>query len=315
MRTMHDSTNPADLPGDTQGALGYINGIYGPAHAAFGVAGWDPSSWDRFTSASAKGEISVYPTGEGNIGDVEPGCIWPVSEAPTYVMHCRADGRDPTIYCDLNNWPAVRQAMQAAGLVEPHYWIALWDEMANLPWADALAKQYDHPPHSGGHYDLTFVPGNWPGVDMSTFPGLTLADQQALIDRVAVATGTANATDSEINPAYVLGIVTLPELRGLLVSIRDAVVTWEDTSNPQLAIIHTSPLDAKLAALQTTAQAAADGVAAVRNQLGVIAAEIAQLAAGGGGAGGGGPTLAQIQGLTDPLAQALARIEAALRGA
>lgn len=320
-RRMYDSTNPADIPRGTAVVGGYVNGIFGPAHAAFGVAGWDAAGWARHAGA-AHVEISVYPTGEGNCGDVEPGCIWPPAEAVDYVRHCRADGREPSLYCDLNNWPAIRQAIQAAGLVEPHYWVALWDEVESIPWPDAVGKQYDHPPHSGGHYDLSLVVDHWPGVDSMTYTP-PANDSQALeqtfnmIKWGAAESGGDPAADSYLKQQIAaggLGGFTAAD-RALLLAVRDAVVSWDDMANPQLPLIHTSPLDAKLAGLQTATQAAADTVAAVRNQLGVLGALISQLGAGGGGAGGGGATLAQIQTLTDPLAAQLSRIETGLRSA
>jgi hypothetical protein len=170
-RIGYDSTNPADIPIDAEVVGGYVNGIYGPAHNAFGVAGWDTNSWNRFTKMSGKIEYSVYPTGEGNCGDVEPGCIWPVSEALTYVQHCRTDGRDPSIYCDAGNWPAVRQAFQAAGIPEPHYIIADWRNYPDetIP-QDADARQFGGSAQTQKHYDI-IVANSWPGIDLLSGSG------------------------------------------------------------------------------------------------------------------------------------------------
>jgi hypothetical protein len=72
----------------------------------------------------------------------------------------RRAGCDPSVYCALSTWPAVRQAFAAAGVPEPHYWIASWNASQVIP-PGAVALQYE----AMGSYDLSLVDAYWPGVD------------------------------------------------------------------------------------------------------------------------------------------------------
>lgn len=163
-RTMYDSTSPWDIPRDAEMVAYYVDGKFA----------W-PQSWlDMFPNA-VKVSISAVGTRTAQVGDVEVGCIWPPANAVPWVLRARGDGFDPTIYVnERNDWGPVRQAFQAAGVPEPHYWVANYDGVAAIP-PGAVAKQYAHPSdgdgiadrpwETGAHYDKSVVADYWPGVD------------------------------------------------------------------------------------------------------------------------------------------------------
>lgn len=158
-RTMYDSTNPNDIPLDAQLVAGYINGTYT----------WPQSGWDRFPNAVHVPIATQAYVNDGVVLDVEQFDATP-AQGPDWVLRRRNAGIDPTVYCSLSVWPFVRAAFQTAGVPEPHYWIARYDNVAQLI-PGAVAKQYINPPTSGGHYDLSIVADFWPGIDGGTVSG------------------------------------------------------------------------------------------------------------------------------------------------
>lgn len=163
-RIMYDSTSPWDIPRDAEMVAGYVDGRYA----------WPQAWWDLFPNA-VHVTISAMGTRVAHVGDVEVGCIWPPANAVPWVRRARAAGIDPTIYCnELNDWLPVRQAFWAAGEPEPHYWVARYNGVAQIP-AGAVGRQYAHPHdgdgvadkpwETGAHYDKSIVVDFWPGVD------------------------------------------------------------------------------------------------------------------------------------------------------
>jgi hypothetical protein len=89
-----------------------------------------------------------------------------------------------TVYCDAANWQAVRAAFSAAGVSEPNWWIAAYDNSPTIP-AGAIAHQYA----SNDAYDTSVVADYWPGVDPVPVPPeddmpLTAADLSAIGETV-----------------------------------------------------------------------------------------------------------------------------------
>lgn len=95
--------------------------------------------------------------------DCETGDASP-SECPGWVQAMRAQGVDPTIYCNTSTWPSVKAAFSNAGVAQPHYWVAQYDGDPTIP-SGAVAKQYLGDYHG---YDKSSVLDVWPGVDSST---------------------------------------------------------------------------------------------------------------------------------------------------
>lgn len=154
MRTMYDAVTASNIPSSATLVAGYGDGYY--QNTAEMRA--------RFPHATVV-EIAVSP--HHNLGvvlDVENGDASP-SQAPGWVNMRRAAGVDPTVYCNSSTWPAVRSAFQAAGVAEPHYWIAQYDGNPGIP-GGAVAKQY----RDVGPYDLSSVADYWPGVDSPPAP-------------------------------------------------------------------------------------------------------------------------------------------------
>lgn len=238
-RLMYDSTNPAGIPVGAEIVAGYIDGIYGPDHAKYGQTGWDAAAWARFPNA-----IKVYiacfaSTNDGHVLDVETGDAT-ASQAPGWVLKRRAAGIDPSVYTSYSNWALVRNAFQSAGVAEPHYWIADYDNIATI-FNGAIAKQYADPVFTKADYDLSIVADYWPGVDFNmgtvgeldqawvtdlnarqaSFLGVTGSNDVApitvknLSDKLdavsaSIAALPAPVTQAEINAAVASAVAALP---------------------------------------------------------------------------------------------------------
>lgn len=153
---MADAINPNNIPvGRFPLVAGYVDGPRSQ---------WPAAGWARH-SASILVRIAVFAsTNAGHVLDVETGDATP-SQAPGWVKMRRAAGTDPTVYCSISLWPAVRAAFHAANVAEPHYWVAGYPGGGAVIPAGAIAHQYADPLTSGGQWDLSVVADYWPGVD------------------------------------------------------------------------------------------------------------------------------------------------------
>lgn len=158
-RKMYDSVDPNAIPIDAQMVAGYIDGT---------KYKWPESSWDRFPNAVKVRIARRVTTNDGHVLDVEFGIptVWPPSQAIVkWVLMRRQAGIEPTIYCnELNDWSGIKKLFTDAGVAQPQYWVARYNNEQNIP-AGAVAKQYINPTGSGGPYDLSVVADIWPGVD------------------------------------------------------------------------------------------------------------------------------------------------------
>jgi hypothetical protein len=146
---MYDAVTASNIPGGATMVAGYDDGRY--VNVAEMAA--------RFPRARVV-TITVFASDdEGMVLDVERGDASP-EEAPGWAARRRARGFDPSVYCSTDTWPAVRAAFAAAGVAEPHWWIAGWDGDPAIP-PGAVAKQYGNQ----GPYDISSVADYWPGVD------------------------------------------------------------------------------------------------------------------------------------------------------
>jgi hypothetical protein len=230
-RTMYDSINPSGIPAGATMVAGYVDGRY--ANMA-GMAA-------RFPSA-VRVPIAVFPsTNDGTVLDVETGDATP-AQAPGWVTMRRAAGVDPTVYCNADTWPSVRSAFTAAGVPEPHYWIAQYDGVATVP-AGAVAKQYE----STDPWDLSAVADYWPGVDPApiTAPAGPAPTEEDYMDSNAAEAwfGQLNAmlwgVHNDIAPMRVqlTGLVaTVTTLTGLLGQQHPDVDTAQVVAAVQAAI-------------------------------------------------------------------------------
>lgn len=155
MRRMADSDNAANLPTGWDLYAGYVDGkyrSYAPAVARFGASKVVP--------------IAVFSTtNAGTVGDVESEDMT-AAGAVAWVRMRRAAGVDPTIYTSVANWSAVQLAFEAAGVAQPHYWLAAYPGNGQALYPGSIAHQYA----DVGPYDASVVADYWPGVDHAPTP-------------------------------------------------------------------------------------------------------------------------------------------------
>lgn len=231
VRTMYDSVTPTAIPRDAEMVAGYL----APSRFA-----WSAAEWALFPRA-VKVRIAIFASvDDGHVLDVEPGDATP-EQAPGWVRMRRASGVDPTVYCNLSTWPAVRAAFFAQQVREPHYWIARYDNKAVMI-PGAVAKQYADPAtHGGGHYDLSIVADYWPGVDTGPNQEDDMTPDQAKkldhADRVGVETqrrvtlmraelaalAKVAAADKDYDPAEIARL-TAAELLPLVEDVTERVL-------------------------------------------------------------------------------------------
>lgn len=191
MRTMYDSTTAADIPTNAQMVAGYANGVYK----------WSAADWARFPNA-VRVTIAVSVDADANVLDVENGDALP-TQAPGWVQRQRAAMREGSVYCNRSNVDALRTAFANAGVVLPPLWLAHYDGIAEIP-EGFIAKQYEDPSLSGGHYDLSVVADYWLGVD-----DMTPEQVQAAIDASLAAYGARLQVELDANYAKVADLQTL----------------------------------------------------------------------------------------------------------
>jgi len=176
MRRMYDSVNAAAIPTDAEMVAGYVDGRFA----------WPAADWARFPKAVKVRISAIGATHLAEVFDVEEGCIWPPKSVIGLVERARASGIDPTVYVNQHNdWGPTRDAFNSAGVAHPHWWVASYDGVAEIP-AGAVAKQYAHPGpvpgksagpwETGKHYDLSAVADHWPGVDDSNGDDMSFND-------------------------------------------------------------------------------------------------------------------------------------------
>lgn len=161
-RTMYDAIRAESLPVGGDLYAGYIDGLYNDAGA---IAA-------RFPDKQVV-HITVKPSdNEGAIGDGPPdNGTWP--EWVQWVQARRANGSDPSINTNQSNWAAGKAAFASAGVAEPHWWIAHYDNDPTIP-TGAVAKQYA----SNSLYDTSSVAEYWPGVDPVPTPPVTTTPEE-----------------------------------------------------------------------------------------------------------------------------------------
>jgi hypothetical protein len=245
VRTMYDAIDPTAIPASAGIVAGYTDGMYAnmPAMAA------------RFPHA-IRVPIAVFASSNsGTVLDVETGDASP-DQAPGWVLMRRRAGVDPSVYCNSSTWPAVRAAFHAAGVAEPHYWIAQYDGDPTIP-AGAVAKQY----LSTTGWDESSVAAHWPGVDPSTptpepdMP-LTAADVQMIL--------TTKIPEAKLADGYI------PTVQDCLngAKLADTLLTSQTAQVAALsAAVAALVKDGGITAAEVTAAAQA-GAAAALAQLG-----------------------------------------------
>jgi hypothetical protein len=146
---MYDAINASAVPTDGDLYAGYDDGNW-PSASALAT---------RFPGKTVV-HITVNPNdNQGVVGDGPPdNGAW--DEWVNWVLKRRAAGVDPTVYTNKSSWVAGVAAFKAAGVAEPHWWIAQYDNDPTIP-VGAVGKQYA----SIAAYDTSSVVDYWPGVD------------------------------------------------------------------------------------------------------------------------------------------------------
>ena len=146
---MYDAVTPGNIPATATLVAGYTDGHY---------ANLDQMR-QRFPHAAIV-KITVFASdNEGDVLDVETGDATP-AEAPAWVLKRRAAGHPaPCVYMNSDTWPQVIAEFRKAGVADPLWWVAHYDQQPTLT-AGMWAKQY----LSTNLYDLSTVAGPWPGI-------------------------------------------------------------------------------------------------------------------------------------------------------
>lgn len=150
-RLMYDSISPDSIPADAVMVAGYADGMFANI----------PAMKARFPRAIVV-DIAVKWTTRARVLDVETGDATP-AQAVQWCTQTMSDTSNHTltVYCNMDAWPSVRSAFQSAGVTEPNYWVARYDNDPTVP-AGAVAKQYQGDTNG---YDVSSVASYWPGVD------------------------------------------------------------------------------------------------------------------------------------------------------
>lgn len=216
MRTMYDAVTARNiLRKDPKPVMvaGYVDKIR--------LEPWSAADWALFPDAIKVRIVKKASTQDGHVLDVEPGDATP-AQAPGWVRMRRAVGADPTIYCNLSTWSTVQQAFRDQGVAQPHYWIAHYNNVVELPTLNgitAVAKQHsgDVPPG----IDINCVANYWPGVD--SVPGSSPAQpthpaqQEAELMRTIVVTppnANQNVVRVELSGTAGAAVIVRPKIGG-----------------------------------------------------------------------------------------------------
>jgi hypothetical protein len=152
---MYDSIIPSGMPKNGQLYASYVDGSW-PNYPQ--LAGLFPHK----VHVAISGHYSTH----AQVLDIEAGDATPAGSV-SWVLAKRAQGADPTVYCNVAAWPAVKAAFAARRVPLPWWWAAQWDGKATLV-ADprCVAKQYVNNPA----WDASAVTTYWPGVDPKPKP-------------------------------------------------------------------------------------------------------------------------------------------------
>ena len=151
MRSGVDVVNADQAPAGFDIYLGYIDGLY---------QSYYPLK-QRFPRSLVVPIAALPGTNAGLVGDGPPdNGTW--AEWVGWVSMRRHSGADPSMYTNLSSWGAGQAAFRAAGVAQPHWWIAAWNGQQTIP-AGAIGHQYGNTPG----YDVSVFADYWPGVDPS----------------------------------------------------------------------------------------------------------------------------------------------------
>jgi len=157
----YDSDNLDDIPDSIASDPNIVLNYY--ADGEPGTA--SSSQLARFATAH-RYSITRNLTHPAYWGDVEPGCLWPLSQGVDVLRSGLVKG----LYISLSNWPQLRSSIFVAQLPPPPYWVAQYpfttptNPAVDPSWValGCVQWQFADPPNSGGHYDLSVTAPGWP---------------------------------------------------------------------------------------------------------------------------------------------------------
>jgi len=125
--------------------------------------------------------ISAIGEADGDVIDIEPGCVWPPENAIDWINRQRDQGRNPAFYCNTSTLARCLRAFAAAGIATPPWWRADYNGVSALEMGE-IAHQYANPPMTGSHWDSSVIADYLPAVDDGVAPrggGVVLAAVQS----------------------------------------------------------------------------------------------------------------------------------------
>ena len=242
-RIMYDGIYASDVPAGAQLYASYVDGDW-PDYPAMAA---------KFPNAV---HVSVAVTASYNGGkalDVENGDATP-AQSVDWVIARRADGQDPTVYCSVSNWPAVKSAFAIRSVSAPHYWVADYSLGDNPSIPDgAVALQYT----DKGGYDISVVADYWPGVDPVPVTTIPEEDMPYLISVTPDPTNTTDTADKgsgifSVDGGTVVHVPTTPDETNLASRFGAPIVTSPAryaaliAAQPGVSSINTAELAASL---------------------------------------------------------------------
>lgn len=126
----YDAVTPENIPANASIVFGYDDGHYN-----------NVARMAQLHPAATIIRICVDPDDDGDVLDCEKGDATP-AQCPAWAQRQRARGADPTVYSAETDYPAIQAAFHAAGVAEPHYGAANWDEDPTTIPAWASYKQF-----------------------------------------------------------------------------------------------------------------------------------------------------------------------------
>lgn len=149
VRRMYDVSTAEYAPGDGDLYAGYVDGAY---QSYAGLRRRFPGKLIVPIAVFASTDAGLVFDGPPDNGTWDHVVDW--------VVMRRRSGVDPTVYTDAADWATAVATFNRRGVAQPHYWIASWNGVENIP-AGAVAHQFA----SNSRYDTSVVLDYWPGVD------------------------------------------------------------------------------------------------------------------------------------------------------
>lgn len=136
----YDAAHPSLIPADPPAIFPYGDGHYRWNHDLF------PKALYRY--------FTITGDAADDICDVEPGCVWPPTNARVWLLEREARGhRDHTVYCDRNVLPSVKMAL--AGL-NWHLFLATLDGSQPTEYDGLICRAVQYTDRQG-KYDMSIV--------------------------------------------------------------------------------------------------------------------------------------------------------------